>query len=86
MTLKNIACAIAVTAVSSMSAQDFTFKNYSWSEQASIADVPEKYKSENEVILERHIKKEILSHNGEPQQYYLYHEKTFINSDDAVER
>lgn len=67
-------------------AQDFTFKNYNWADTQATVKVPEKYKNEKEVILERVSKVEFLWHNNKAYQFYLIHEKTYINSDEAVER
>lgn len=66
--------------------QDFSFKNYSWDDKQTKVDIPAKYKDEKEVILERNIKIEIVAGKNNAVQYYLSHEKTYINSDDAVER
>lgn len=66
-------------------AQDFSFKKYDWEDKAT-AEIPAKYKNEKEVILERNTKIEFVSEKGKATQYYLIHEKKYINSDDAVER
>lgn len=66
-------------------AQDFAFKNYTWDEKPNVV-VPDKYKNEDEAILERIVKVEVAIAKGEATQYYLYSEKTYINSNDAVER
>jgi hypothetical protein len=67
-------------------AQDFSFKNYNWDEKSAKIDIPSKYKEEKEAILERNTKVELLIDKGKAIQYYLIHEKRYINSDDAVER
>lgn len=67
-------------------AQDFSFKNYNWDEKLTKIEVPEKYKNEKEVILERNTKIELFPEKGNVTQYYLSHEKIYINSDDAIER
>ncbi|MBC8644864.1 DUF3857 domain-containing protein [Flavobacterium lindanitolerans] len=67
-------------------AQDFSFKNYNWDEKSAKIDIPSKYKEEKEAILERNTKIELLIDKGKAIQYYLIHEKRYINSDDAVER
>jgi hypothetical protein len=69
-----------------MFAQDYSFKNYDWSEKQTTIEVPEQFKKENEVILERNIKVEILVVGKGATQYTLNHEKKYINSDDAIER
>ncbi|RZJ65163.1 MAG: DUF3857 domain-containing protein [Flavobacterium sp.] len=78
---------IALLFVSAVTkAQDFSFKNYNWEEKPTIAAIPDQYKNEKEVILERNTKVELQSAKGQATQYYLMHEKVLINSDDAVER
>jgi len=67
-------------------AQDFSFKNYTWDEKQTKEEIPAKYKDEKEAILERNTKVEFISEKGKAIQYYLLHEKRYINSDDAVER
>lgn len=69
-----------------LTAQDYTFKNYDWESKIGAVDIPEKYKNETEIILDRHIKVEINADGKEVAQFYLYHEKIYINSDDAIER
>ena len=69
-----------------LSAQDYTFKNYDWESKTGAVDIPEKYKNETEIILDRHIKVEINADGKDVAQFYLYHEKIYINSDDAIER
>lgn len=61
------------------------FKNYTWADKPDVT-VPEKYKNEEEVVLDRMVKIEIAVEGSEAAQYYLYSEKTYINSNDAVER
>lgn len=67
-------------------AQEYTFKNYDWDAQVATAQIPDKYKNEVEVILNRNVKVEIASDGKDVVQYYLFHEKIYINSDDAIER
>lgn len=67
-------------------AQDFSFKNYNWDEKNAKTEIPAKYKDEKEVILERSKKIELVTSEGKATQYYLTHDKKFINSDEAVER
>lgn len=64
---------------------EYTFKNYDWNEKATI-EIPELYKNEKEVILDRVMKIEIAVAGKNAKQYRLLHEKIFINSDDAIER
>lgn len=70
----------------SVNAQDYTFKNYNWDEKLTSVEIPEKYKNLNEVVLERDIKIELLNDKGAAKQFYLLHEKTAVNTDDAIER
>lgn len=86
MMFRSLTTSLALFFLTVANAQDFTFKDYNWNEKASVAEVPEKYRNEKEVILERHIKTEVLSHNGAAKQFFLFHEKTYISTDDAVER
>lgn len=69
-----------------INAQDAALKEYNWDEKSAAAVVPDQYKNEKEVILERHTKVNIVSEQNKAVQYYLFHEKSYINSDDAVER
>ena len=64
---------------------EYTFKNYDWNQQSAI-EIPEQYKNEKEVILERIIKIEIAVAGKNVKQYRLMHDKIYINSDDAIER
>jgi hypothetical protein len=82
--LKMIAAALLATAAAH--AQDFAFSDYNWNEKETTVAIPEQYKNENEVVLEQHTKVELAVNGGEAAQYFLFHDKTFINSDDAVER
>lgn len=75
-----------ITICNFSNAQEYTFKNYDWDEKVSTAEIPDKYKNEVEVILNRNIKIEIASDGKDVFQYYLFHEKIYINSDDAIER
>ncbi|TRX39778.1 DUF3857 domain-containing protein [Flavobacterium restrictum] len=65
---------------------DYTFKNYDWSEKPTTTEIPEQYKNEKEVILDRIIKIEVSVVGKSAKQYRLLHEKIYINSDDAIER
>lgn len=64
---------------------EYTFKNYDWNQKSDI-EIPEQYKNEKEVILERIIKIEIAVAGKNVKQYRLMHDKIYINSDDAIER
>jgi hypothetical protein len=66
--------------------QNYTFKDYDWEEKLTTIDIPEKYKNEVEVIVSRNVKIEIAPDENDVAQYYLFHEKIYINSDDAIER
>jgi Domain of Unknown Function with PDB structure (DUF3857)/Transglutaminase-like superfamily len=84
--LKTILFVVFISMSTQLTAQDYTFKNYDWESKVGAIDIPEKYKNETEIILDRHVKIEINAEGNEVAQYYLYHEKTYINSDDAIER
>lgn len=66
--------------------QEYSFKNYDWNEKETTIAIPEQYKNEKEVILDRTTKIEIVVEGKNAVQYRLLHEKIFINSDDAIER
>ena len=84
--MKNLLLTIALIYGIGMSAQTYTFKDYNWDEKNTAVKIPEKYSTENEVILNRTTKVEIAVAGSNVKQYYLLHEKVFINSDDAIER
>ena len=44
-------------------AQDYSFKNYDWNENETKIEIPEQYKNEKEVILQRTTKIEIVVAN-----------------------
>lgn len=67
-------------------AQEFSFKDYHWDEKNPAISIPKQYKDENEVILLRNIKIEIAVKGKVATQYYMIHEKKYINSNDAIER
>ncbi len=64
--------------------QDFEFQYYDFSDKN--LTVPQQYEKETEVILEQNTKIEFGSNNNSSYQYYLFHEKIYINSDNAVQR
>jgi hypothetical protein len=86
--LKRIFIFVAILNCSSFYAQEYnyTFKDYDWNERVTSVAIPEKYKNEKEVILDRTIKIEIAVDGKNAIQYRLLHEKIYINSDDAIER
>ena len=67
-------------------AQDYSFRDYDWDNKKTPITIPENYKNEKEVVLFRNIKIELDVKGKEVKQYYLIHEKTYINSNDAIER
>lgn len=67
-------------------AQEYSFKNYDWSSKEVKTEIPEEYKNEKEVILEKTEKIEIVVAEKGAKQYHLVHEKIYINSDDAIAR
>uniref|UniRef100_UPI00375119B7 DUF3857 domain-containing protein n=1 Tax=Flavobacterium sp. TaxID=239 RepID=UPI00375119B7 len=84
--LKTFFTFAAILSTSVFFAQDYSFKNYDWNEKETKVDIPEKYKNEKEVILDRTTKIEFVVTGKEAKQYQLLHEKIYINSDDAIER
>lgn len=77
---------IALLSATILFAQNYSFKNYNWDEKITSTEIPENYKNQNEVILDKTIKIEIVVEGNKAIQYYLLHEKTYINADDAIER
>jgi len=84
--LKALFFFVAILSSTLIFAQEYSFKNYDWNEKETKVAIPEKYKNEKEVILERNTKIEIVIIGKSALQYHLLHEKIFINSDDAIER
>ncbi len=84
--LKNIAIFGAILCTSITFGQEYSFKNYDWNEKETTVAIPEQYKNENEVILERNTKIELVIEGKNAVQYRLLHEKIYINADDAIER
>jgi len=84
--LKIIFTLVVLFNSSAFLAQEYSFKSYDWNEKETTVSVPEKYKNENEVILNRTEKIEFVIVGKTAKQYHLVHEKIFINSDDAIER
>uniref|UniRef100_UPI004048E84E DUF3857 domain-containing protein n=1 Tax=Flavobacterium sp. TaxID=239 RepID=UPI004048E84E len=72
--------------INTILAQDYTFKDYQWEQKPAAFLAPEQYKNENELIVSRTIKIEVVTDKNGPKQYYLLHDKIFINSDDAIEK
>jgi hypothetical protein len=75
---------VALLLSSQLYAQEF--KDYHWDDKNTSIVVPEKYKNEKEVILSRNTKIELAVKGKGATQFYMIHEKIFINSSDAVER
>ncbi|RZJ29831.1 MAG: DUF3857 domain-containing protein [Flavobacterium sp.] len=84
--LKNALVLTALLCTPLLFAQEFSFKNYDWETKPGAPSIPAQYKDENEVILERNQKVEYAVSGNSVNQYTLLHEKTYINSDDAIER
>lgn len=82
--LSNLILYLFICCLSAGYAQDYEFKNYDFSDRK--IDLPAKYADENEVILEKNIKIELVPYERGAFQVYLMHDKTLINSDDAIER
>ena len=78
---------IAMLLLSAQSyAQDYSFKAYHWEEKNPAITIPEQYKDEKEVILFRNTKIELSVKGKVGNQYYMIHEKKYINSNEAIER
>lgn len=67
-------------------AQDFSFKDYHWEDKNTAITIPEQYKNEKEVVLFRNTKIELSIKGKEAAQFYMIHEKKYINSNEAIER
>ena len=67
-------------------AQDFSFKDYHWEDKNTAIKIPEQYKDEKEVVLLRNTKIELSVKGKEATQFYMIHEKKYINSNEAIER
>jgi len=76
------------TAVILLSVNNYAqeFKDYHWEEKNTAITIPPQYKDEKEVILQRDIKIELAVKGKSATQYYMVHEKKYINSDEAIER
>ena len=87
MVIKKISFVITLLFISNLvCAQEYSFKNYTWSEKPEALEIPEQFKSENEIILSKKNKIEIIVDKNGAKQYYLLHDRIFINSDDAIEK
>jgi hypothetical protein len=84
--LKFILAFIALLNSSLFFAQEYSFKNYDWADKPAAIEIPEQYKGQNEVILDKIEKIELQITGKIASQYHLVHERIFINSDDAIER
>lgn len=65
-------------------AQNLEFKNYTFSDKT--IDIPQKFKAEEEIILEKNSKIEFVFNQNESVEYYLFHEKKLLNSNNSIER
>jgi hypothetical protein len=84
--LKNFYTIVAILSTSVFFAQNYSFKNYNWDEKETKVEIPENYKNEKEVILNKTEKIEVVIEGNAAKQLHLLHEKIYINSDDAIER
>ena len=64
--------------------QNFEFKDYTFDD--TNMEVPLSLINENEVILQKIIKKEVIVDEKNVRQFSLLHEKIIINSDKSIER
>lgn len=67
-------------------AQDYSFKDYHWEEKNTAISIPAQYKDEKELILLRNTKIELAVKGKTATQFYMIHEKKYINSNEAIER
>lgn len=84
--VKSLFTIVATLCTTLLFSQEYSFANYNWNEKETKVEIPEKYKAEKEVILNRVTKIELVIKGKTAKQYHLLHEKIFINSDDAIER
>lgn len=75
---------LALFISSLISAQTSSLLNFGFSDEK--IEIPEQFKNQNEVILLKNLKTEILANERSAEQYFLIHEKKWINSDEGVER
>lgn len=83
--IKNTILVLSVLAISSLSQaqKNLQFKDYSYTNtELKAAD---KYKSFDVVILERNLKSEFILENENLVEYFLFHDKKLINTDNAIE-
>lgn len=66
--------------------QEYSFQDYNWNEKDTKTVIQKEYENLNEVILDKTIKVEIVLQGQQSFQYYLVHQKTLINSNDAIEK
>ena len=64
--------------------QSTALKNYSFKD--TTFNIPDQFKSYSEINLERHIKYEINTSEKESIEYYLFHNKVLVNTDDAIQK
>ena len=64
--------------------QKSQLENYSFSDEN--IEIPSNFQGENEVILIKNVKIDIVTDQNSAVQYFLIHEKKQLNSDEAVER
>ncbi|MBS4041679.1 MAG: DUF3857 domain-containing protein [Flavobacteriales bacterium] len=48
--------------------------------------IPETFKTYDDIVLERNIKIEVANIKNQATQYFLFHQKIWVNSNDAIER
>lgn len=66
--------------------QEFQIKDYTWDEKNTEYSISKEQEQENEVVLERNLKVEILVENSLTRQYYVFHDKTLVNSNESIEK
>jgi hypothetical protein len=86
---KKLMLCVFLLQIGHLFAQDFnyTFKEYNWEETTQYpTEIVNKYTQEQEVILNKIFKVEIVVEGDKAVQYRLMHEQKLINSDEAIER
>ena len=77
---------LAFAALSSLQAQESTcsFLDYDFNPNASI--VPEQFKNEGEIVLDKTVKIEVITNPKAVEEYLLSHEIIYVNSDEGIQR
>lgn len=74
---------LAATSILGAQDQQCSFLDYDFKPNAG--EVPEEYKDEGEIVLEKTIKIEVVAEGEEVEEYLLVHEIIYVNSDEGIE-